>query len=181
MAGIDYDCAGCGRRHEGADGTEANPWPVVDFPRPEALLRMGAWERLLRTRSSEELCLIDNGSSVDCYLRALLTLPVRAEEGVTLVHAPWVAVAETDYLELVEHWEDPRYRGSFRGTLASALPGYADPLSVPVHVSAPGGLPPVVTPDPSCDHPLARDGREGISRQEAELRIRTMLLEEPPL
>src|SRR5699024_8186977 len=34
MTGIDYDCAGCGRRHEGTDGSEANPWPVIEFVRP---------------------------------------------------------------------------------------------------------------------------------------------------
>lgn len=79
MTGIDYDCAGCGCRHEGADGSEANPWPLLDFPRPEALLAMGPWEQLTRSRSTEELCLIDNGRSVDCYLRGFLSLPVRGE------------------------------------------------------------------------------------------------------
>lgn len=178
MTGIDYDCAGCGCRHEGTDGSEANPWPLLDFPRPEALLAMGPWEQLTRSRSTEELCLIDNGRSVDCYLRGFLSLPVRGEE-VELVHSPWVQVSENDYLDLVEHWEHPRYRGDFRGTLASALPGHEDALTVPVRVSAPGRLPPLITPARRSGHALVREAREGISREEAELRIRSMLLDDP--
>ena len=53
MPGIDYDCAGCGHRHEGADGTVANPWPLIEFTRPEVYLRMDPWEQLTRTRSTD--------------------------------------------------------------------------------------------------------------------------------
>ena len=137
MPDIDYDCTSCGRRHDGGDGTEANPWPLIDFARPEALLQMNRWEQLTRSRSTEELCLIDNGSSVDCFLRGFLSLPVQGEEAL-LIFAPWVKVSEDDYLDLVEQWEHPRFRGEYRGTLANLLPGHEDSLSVPVQVSAPG-------------------------------------------
>ncbi|WP_394214193.1 DUF2199 domain-containing protein [Brachybacterium vulturis] len=178
MPGIDYDCAGCGRRHTGADGTEDNPWPLIEFGRPAAFLRMSPWEQLMRTRSTDELCLIDNGRSVDCFLTGFLSLAVHGG-GSRLIYVPWVQVDENDYLDLVEHWEHPRYRGDFRGTLASELPGHGGSLSVPVRVSAPGRLPPVITPEAGCGHPLVQEAREGISRREAELRIRSMLLEDP--
>lgn len=178
MTGIDYDCAGCGRRHEGADGTEANPWPVIEYARPEVMLRMSPWERLTRTRSTDELCLIDNGRSVDCYLTGYLALPVEGEEAM-LVHQPWVQVSEDDYLDLVDHWEHPRFRGDYHGTLASELPGHGDSLSVSVRVRAPGRLPPLIVPDADSGHALAREAREGVSRREAELRLRSTLLEDP--
>src|SRR5699024_8926880 len=79
MPGIDYDCAGCGHRHEGADGTVANPWPLIEFTRPEAYLRLSPREQLMRARSTDELCLIENGGSIDCYLTGYLSLPVRGE------------------------------------------------------------------------------------------------------
>lgn len=180
MIGIDFDCEGCGRRHEGSDGTEANPWPLIDFPRPDAFARMPPWEQLTRTRSTDELCLIDNGRSVDCYLTGYLSLPVQEEEAL-LVYLPWVQVSETDYLDLVEHWEQPRFRGEYRGPLANELPGYEDSLSVPVRVIAPGRMAPVIVPEEASEHVLVREEREGISRQEAELRIRSVLLEETPL
>lgn len=178
MTGIDFDCAGCGRRHEGTDGTEENPWPLIEYVRPEAFLRMSTWEQLTRTRSTDELCLIDNGRSVDCYLTGYLTLPVRGEESL-LVHQPWVQVSQDDYLDLVEHWEHPRFRGDYLGTLASELPGHGDSLSIPVRVAAPGRLPPLITPDPGSGHALVREAQEGISRREAELRLRSTLLEDP--
>lgn len=178
MTGIDFDCVGCGRRHEGTDGTEQRPWPLIEFEGPEAYLRMSPWERLFRSRSTEELCLIDNGRSVDCYLSGFLSLPVRGEQAL-LVLQPWVRVDERDYLDLVEHWEQPAHRGEYCGTLASRLPGHPDSLSVPVRVTAPGGLPPIIVPETGSDHPLVTEAREGVSRQEAELRLRSMMLEDP--
>lgn len=178
MTGIDFYCEGCGCRHEGADGSEQNPWPLIEYDRPEAYLRMSPWERLFRTRSTDELCLIDNGRTVDCYLTGDLSLPVQGEEAL-LVHQPWVKVSEDDYLDLVEHWEHPGFRGDYRGVLASEIPGHADSLTVPVRVTAPGRLPPLIVPEPGCGHALAAEAQEGISREEAELRLRSMLLDDP--
>ncbi|GAA4526277.1 DUF2199 domain-containing protein [Brachybacterium paraconglomeratum] len=180
MPGIDYDCAGCGQRHEGADGTVANPWPLLEFTRPEAYLQMDPWELVLHARSTDELCLIENGDSVDCYLTGYLSLPVLGEAAM-LVYMPWVHVSEDDYLELVQHWEHPRFRGDYRGTLASMLPGYENSLSIPVRVLVRGRTPPLILPEESSGHALVREEQEGISRQEAELRIRSMLLEEREL
>lgn len=177
MTGIDYDCAGCGRRHEGTDGTEANPWPLIEYARPEVFLRMSPWEQLMRTRSTDELCLIDNGRSVDCYLTGYLTVPILGEEEALLIHQPWVHVSEDDYLDLVENWEHPRFRGDYRGTLASELPGHGDSLSVPVRVTAPGRLTPRIVPEAGTGHALVREAQEGVSRQEAELRLRSTLLD----
>lgn len=178
MPGIDYDCAGCGHRHEGADGTMANPWPLIEFTRPEAYLRLSPWEQLTRTRSTDELCLIANGGSIDCYLTGYLSLPVRGEAAM-LVFKPWIQVSEKDYLDLVEHREQPRFRGDYPGTLASDLPGCENSLSVPVRVIAPGQRPPLIVPEEASGHALVREEQEGIGRQEAELRLRSMLLEDP--
>lgn len=178
MPDIDYDCAGCGHRHEGADGTVANPWPLIEFTRPEAYLRMTPWEQLTRTRSTEELCLIENGGAVDCYLTGYLSLPVLGEAAL-LVYMPWVRVSENDYQDLVEHWEHPHFRGDYPGTLASVLPGCENSLSVPVRVIAPGRMAPLIVPEETSGHALVREEQEGISRQEAELRLRSMLLEDP--
>ncbi|MGO1227794.1 DUF2199 domain-containing protein [Brachybacterium sp. AOP42-C2-15] len=178
MPGIDYDCAGCGHRHEGADGTVANPWPLIEFTRPEAYLRLSPREQLMRARSTDELCLIENGGSIDCYLTGYLSLPVRGEAAM-LVFMPWIQVSENDYLDVVEHWEQPQFRGSYLGTLASELPGCEESLSVPVRVIVPGRMPPLIVPEEFSGHSLVREEQEGISRQEAELRIRSMLLEDP--
>ena len=47
---------------------------------------------------------------------------------------------------------------------------------MPVLVRSQGHLRPVVVPDPAVEHPLVRDVHEGITREEAELRIRSFLL-----
>lgn len=180
MSGIDYDCAGCGERHRGADGTEEKPWPLIDLVHPEPVLRMNRWERLTRVRATEEACLLDNGSTVDCYVRGFLSLPVAGEEAL-LVYSPWAQLSQDDYLDLVEHWERPDFRGEYRGTLANELPGCPGSLAVPVQVITPGLMPPLIVPELTGEHGLWREEREGITRREAELRIRSVLLEEAGL
>src|SRR5699024_1173091 len=63
--------------------------------------------------------------------------------------------------------------------LATALPGYEAAMTVPVLVSTRGPYRPMITPDSTFDHPLVRDFHGGVTRREAELRIRAFQLQDP--
>src|SRR5690606_29113373 len=71
---------------------------------------------------------------------------------------------------------DDGYRTVYPGRLASALPGYENAGPVPVLVHSRGDLRPLIGPDPTNESPLGRDLLDGITREEAELRIRAFLL-----
>lgn len=180
-SGIDYDCASCGVRHLGADGTEENPWPLIDFVHPEPVLRMNRRQRRFRVRSTEELCLMDTGSEVDCFVRGILWIPVQGEEEAMLMYAPWVRISKDDYLELVDPPDEGAVRWEFEGTLANELPGCRGSLDLPVRLMVPGAVPPMIVPEQGEGHALWREEREGITRKEAELRVRSMLLEDAEL
>lgn len=182
MTGIDFDCETCGEHHEEHDGTPASPWPLLEFPAPEAFLRMDPWDRILRTRLEETLCLIDNGRSTDAYVTAILRFPVRGEEAALLC-APWVHIDVDAFREALANFADPRYRETIPGTLATVLPGLEEPLGIPVRVQVTGGgLPPLISPDAHARaRPLAHELRVGITRAEAELRLRSMMLDDPVL
>lgn len=177
MSGIDYDCAGCGVRHEGADGTDEHPYPIIEAPRPDAYLRMAPRDRLLRASSSDTVCTILTDEGTQCFVAGFLVIPVEGEES-QLDHLAWAQVSEVDYLDFVENWAQPWLPPTRDATLASAVPGYEESLSVPVQVLTHGWRPPLIVPDLAADHPLALDARDGISRAEAELRVRSILLEE---
>lgn len=49
---------------------------------------------------------------------------------------------------------------------------------MPMRVTTRGAYRPFVEPDPDVDHSLVRDFYDGISFEEAELRIRSLLLED---
>lgn len=175
MAGIDFDCAYCGEHHHGTDGSAASPWPALGFHRPDPYLELDTHARRFHARTTDDLCLIERGEGIDCFLRAILSLPITGEQ-ITLEYGPWAAVSEAGYLDYAEHYEDPAHRELYAGQLATAIPGYEQPFAVPVQVITRGLERPLLVPDSTFGHALVRDFYDGISRREAELRIRSMLL-----
>ena len=103
-------------------------------------------------------------------------VPIRDDPERRMEYAPWVSLAEDDVLDILDHVGDDGYRTVYPGRLANALPGYetAGPASVLVHSR--GDLRPLIGPDPTNESPLGRDLLGGITREEAELRIRAFLL-----
>ncbi|GAA1487354.1 DUF2199 domain-containing protein [Brachybacterium sacelli] len=180
MAGIDFDCAYCGEHHRDTDGSASSPWPALAFRRPDPYLDLDTHARRFHARATDDLCVIDRDRGPDCYVRVTLSIPIRDEE-ITLEYGPWASVGEGSYLDYVEHYEDPDHREHYAGQLATAIPGYSHPFSVPVQVITRGMQRPVIVPDSTFGHALVRDFYDGISRTEAELRIRSMLLPSTPL
>lgn len=186
---MDFYCDDCLRTHHGADGTEHAPWPVHDYMGPDVLAELGPLE-MMSLFLEGGLCLVAGPEGIECYVQVLLTLPVFGEPGRALHYAPWARVAPEDLLEhmaALREAERRRARRSarrrhpvlseFDGVLATALPDYPDSLGQPVRLIArEQGEPTTIVPDPFSEHPLARDLRDGISLQEAELRVRSLAL-----
>lgn len=89
-------------------------------------------------------------------------------------------MSETNMKLAAKHWDDPRrvHLDPMFGWLDSWLSPFSQPtvnLAVNVHMRAPG-IVPLIELDPTSDHQLAREQREGISlHRVAELN--RMLLE----
>lgn len=175
MTGIDYDCAYCGEHHQGTDGSQADPWPALGFRRPDPYLDLDTRSRRMSAQATDDLCVIERGTRSDCFVRAILPLPIIGET-ISLEYGPWVQIGVGSYLDYVEHYDDPHHAQDYAGQLATALPGYTNPLSVPVQVITRGEMRPLLVPDSTFGHPLVRDFYDGITRTEGELRIRSMLL-----
>lgn len=175
MTGIDFDCPCCATTHCGTDGTRDRPWPVLGFHRPDPYLALSPQE-LRDCDATDDACWIARPDRTDFFVRAMMPMPIREDPLRRLDYEPWVRIGEDDFVDILSHIEDDAYRAEYPGHLATALPGYEDTGGVPVRVRSQGHLRPVLVPDPAADHPLVRDAREGIAREEAELRIRSFLL-----
>lgn len=175
MTGIDFDCEHCGEHHEGTDGTATSPWPVLAFRRPDPYLELGTHARRFHAQATDDLCVIHHGGRPDCFVRVILSMPIIGE-AVTLEYGPWAGLSGVSYEDYVEHYDDPDHREHYSGQLATAIPGYPNPFAVPVQVITRGMSRPLIVPDSTFGHPLVRDFYDGITRREAELRIRSTLL-----
>lgn len=179
MTGIDFDCPCCRKTFRGTDGTSEHPWPALGFRRPDPYLELTLPE-LHHADATDDLCWIARPDRTDFFVRAVMTIPIRDDPARQLDYGPWVSIGESDFLAALEHVEDPGHRAVCAGRLATALPDYDEVTAVPVLVRARGLARPEIVPDPDFDHPLVRDVQEGITRAEAELRIRAFLLRDPP-
>lgn len=174
MTGIDFDCPHCGDHFHDTDGTAQSPWPALTFRRPDPYLELTDRERRA-SQADNDLCVIHRSDHTDCFVRVVMSVPI-IEQDRTLEYGPWARVSAFSFEDYLRHYERPDHRATYAGHLATAIPGYRDALSVPVQVLTRGLVRPEIVPDSTFEHPLVRDFYDGITRKEAELRIRSMLL-----
>jgi hypothetical protein len=176
MVGIDYRCSACGREHHGTDGGEASPWPALSFRRPDRYVALSRHQRRHHAAATDDLCWIAAGPEVRCFVRGCLSVPIVGED-ITLEYGLWVEVSEEVFLDYQLHFEDAEGGALYVGAAANAIPGYEQAEAVPLQIAClPFPHRPRLRPDSLYRHPLVRDVHRGISRAEAELRIRAFLL-----
>lgn len=177
MVGIDYRCSACGCEHLDTDGGDASPWPALSFRRPDRYVAIPRHRRRHHAAATNDLCWIADGPVVRCFLRGCLSLPIVGEEGVTLEYGLWAEVSEEVFGDYQLHYEDVEGGIAYMGAPANRIPGYEHTEAVPLQIVC-QQFPhrPQLRPDSLYDHPLVRDAHRGISRAEAELRIRAFLL-----
>ncbi len=152
-------CATCG---EEKDLLAMEP----SYGRPDAYYEVPKEQREYLTNFSQDDGRIRNADDTERrhFLRAVLCVPIRGEKN-DCAWGVWVEVSGPDWERAYELWEDPNQAKEppFRGTLANALRGYDGTVGLPGHVRLTGAKSaPLFELDPSLDHPLAREQREGV-------------------
>ncbi|MDN6301688.1 MAG: DUF2199 domain-containing protein [Brachybacterium sp.] len=176
MVGIDYRCSACGREHSGTDGGKESPWPALSFQRPDRYVALPRHRRRHHAAATNDLCWIADGQGVRCFVRGCLSLPIIGED-ITLEYGLWAEVSEEVFLDYQLHFEDTEGGATYVGAPANEIPGYEGTEVVPLQIEClPFPHRPRLRPDSLHGHLLARDAHSGISRAEAELRIRAFLL-----
>lgn len=159
-----FRCVTCGAQHR-------LPEMGLSFDRPDAYFRILPDKRARRTWNDDDFCVIweTERSPRRHFLRALLPIPIRGEKQV-YCWGVWSEVAELAFAHAFSTRSHAHraHTPAFPGQLASAVPGLEPTLGLPglVQLSAPGEIP-RFTFAADLDHPIARQQREGVFRDEA--------------
>ncbi|MGA7324659.1 MAG: DUF2199 domain-containing protein [Rhodomicrobium sp.] len=155
---ITWTCSVCENIHRGL--------PAIAFKAPAHYYGIPEEERAQRTKLNEDFCVIDREAF---YVRCVLSVPISGVDDL-LEWGIWSSLSEANFRKYNEtfHDLDQGKLGPMFSWFASSLPKYPRTLSlrcnvVPVDIRKR----PHIHFDPSQDHPLIGDIRNGISLEQA--------------
>lgn len=152
---MEFTCSSCKAVHDLSQISFGADAPVQWGPLSET-------ERA-RSELGQEQCVINANDGRHFFVRACLEIPVKGSNQV-FCWGVWVSLSEKSFLEMSEHWDDPKRTqyGPYFGWLCTQVPEYPDSVFLKTSVHQRGvGLRPLVKLEPT-DHPLAVHQREGI-------------------
>lgn len=155
---ITWTCSVCGKIHRGL--------PAIAFKAPAHYLGTPEGERADRAKLNEDFCMIDRKAF---YVRCVLKVPISGT-GDSLEWGVWSSLSEANFKKYNEtfHDLDQSKIGQMFSWFASSLPDYPSTLNLRCNVMpGDGGKRPLVRFDPSQDHPLIDDIRNGITLERA--------------
>lgn len=162
-----YTCSSCGEIHEG--------WPVLAYSSPSNYDALSEDDRKLMAELDEDFCIIRYPEQVCRFIRATLTQKV-VDHCEDLQYGLWVSLSEKSFQDYSDNYNNDKHEVTYFGWLSNRIPDYEFEGSIPSNVCTRlGNQRPEIIPHESFDHPFVHDYYNGITKAEAERRIREML------
>ncbi len=159
-----FICSECGNEHES--------WPAITFDTPVYFSELSEEDRQKICELSTDFCVIKHHDRTDRFIRATLIQEV-IDECECLDYGIWVSLSEKSYDDYLENFNNENHEVQYFGWLSNNISGYDGTTSVPTTVvTRTGNQRPEVFPHEDFDHPFVRDYYNGISKNEAERRIK---------
>ena len=164
---IKYICSCCGQEHVA--------WPAITYPSPTAYLLLSEEDKKNIAELNSDFCVIRHPDQIDRFIRCTLTQKVTDHcEG--LHYGLWVSLSEKSFEDYSGNFTNENHETKYFGWLSNDLPDYDFKKSIPTNVfTSLGNHRPEIVPHQSFDHPFVKDYYNGITKAEAERRIREML------
>ncbi|MBF9252895.1 DUF2199 domain-containing protein [Pontibacter sp. 172403-2] len=162
-----YNCTKCEKEHDS--------WPALAYSSPIHYQDLSEDRKEAIATISSDFCTIEYDDGTDRFIRCSLTLKVNNHcEG--LDYGAWVSLSEKSFKDYQENYNDPEHETSYFGYLCNNLAGYDETINVPTTVvTRAGNLRPEIIPHEDFEHDLVKDYYSGISKTEAERRIKEVL------
>ena len=163
-----YTCSSCRQVHEG--------WPALTYISPSYYHSLSEEEKASMAELDEDFCIIRHGDQTDRFIRCTFTQKVN-DHCEDLDYGLWVSLSEKSFKDYVDNFKNEHHETGYFGWLSSALPEYeSSTLNIPMDVyTRTSNNRPYIIPHESVDHPFVVDFHNGITKKEAERRIRNMI------
>jgi hypothetical protein len=164
---IKYTCGCCGKTHY--------EWPALTFSSPDAYSFLSGTAKENIAEISSDFCIITHPKQTDRFIRCTLTQKV-TDHCEDLEYGFWVSLSEKSYQDYSDNYKNENHETSYFGWLCNNIAQYDFAESIPTTVyTKKGNSRPEIVPHENFDHPFVRDYYNGISKEEAEIRIKQML------
>jgi hypothetical protein len=164
---IKYTCNICGQEHE--------QYPALAFSSPFHYNILSEDDKQKIAELSSDFCIIKYPDQTDRFIRGTLTQKV-IDNCEDLDYGVWVSLSEKNFQDYSDNYNNASYETTYFGWLSSSIPNYEDTIKIPTTVfTRTGNQRPEIVPHKDFDHPFVKDYYNGITKEEAEKRIKEML------
>lgn len=162
-----YVCNCCGAEHD--------EWPALAFKSPDQYNILSRTDKVAIVEINSDLCVIRHPDQTDRFIRCTLNQRV-VDHCRYLEYGVWVSLSEKSYNDYTDNFNNEYHEEAYFGWLCNNIPGYEFNQSIPTTVfTKKGNQRPEVVPHEGFDHPFVKDYYDGISKQEAEMRLNALL------
>jgi len=165
---IKYICDCCGKEHES--------WPAITYNAPNSYTNLSSEEKEEIAVIDQDFCVIKYADDhIDRFIRVVLIQKVN-DHCENLEYGFWVSLSETSFKDYLENFDNENHETQYFGWLSNYIPQYQFSNSIPTTVVTKSGNDrPEIFPHNDFDHPFVKDFYNGITKEEAEKRIREIL------
>jgi len=164
---IKYTCSCCGKVHE--------EWPAIAFDSPTAYDVLSDQLKKDIAELTSDFCIIHHPEQTDRFIRATLTQKI-IDHCEDLEYGIWVSMSETSFQDYSDNFDNPDYETKYFGWLSNNVPEYDFINGIPTTVfTRTNKQRPDIVPHQDFEHPFVFDYYNGITKAEAEKRIRNIL------
>jgi hypothetical protein len=164
---IKYSCSCCGQEHA--------EWPALTYISPTNYERLTQADKDNLGKLTSDLCTIHHADQIDRFIRVTMSLKV-IDHCEDLEYGLWVSLSEESFNDYSDNYHNENHVASYFGWLCNDLPDYDFNDSIPTTVTTrTGNQRPEIIPHEDFEHAFTKDYYNGITKLEAERRIRAML------
>lgn len=161
-------CTICGEVH--------HTYPALTFAYPNSYYWLTEEQKnTYKIHVDSDFCTIEYPDRTDRFVRVILKQKI-AKSSHYLEYGLWVSLSEASYEDYAANFNNENHETVYFGWLSNALPDYQFEKSIAMDVKTKSGNErPEVYPQLDFSHPFVVDFYNGITKEEAEKRIHSML------
>ena len=164
----DFICDCCGQKH--------TDWPALTFNSPSNYHRLSESDKQEIAELKSDTCIIVYPDQTDYFIRGTLFQQVN-DSCQDLDYGLWVSLSKKSFEDYIQNFDNENYETQYFGWLCNFLPQYENTESIPTTVyTRQNNIRPEIVPHKSFDHPFVYDYYNGIQKENAEKRIKEMII-----